>query len=1101
MSEGTTNPKRPLTTSTNYHHHHHHNRDRTSSSSTTTSIHTTTTSQSTTSSSTITNTKPSRFRSKPVPPPKTAEVKRLERLLDGKSSSLRQSRLVPKNQQINKKNKQEKNGNQCMTQKQQSIPQSSTLLPIVDGTKTPGLVSLKRPFNVLTFRGGLSSAPTYKKAALITPLSSNNSKRQRPGGSHSIHSPSLPSYRPQEFIQTENPLNFPGDHTVVIREQEAQQGKESSSSSLPTYVLSNTSRDSPEQGQPIRDSGTNADTGPHQTGGTNKDDDFEIISHVHEEQSAPVNPRSDCPSNNVDSLWKNSSLSSILGLKKDEETACPPTTRNTVSVEPTTTTTTTATSNNNSNNRSVLPSLKIGLQRGMTKKVIPYNRINKIRSTDHHVSHTIQPETSSMNPESTVPSLPPVHDSILSPRNQEEEETPTTTNTRPLFPIHVPTLPPPQTANTVLVGDDHEAMVVTRKTSLSPPTNVPLSFQRNTITTMSITTTNDTTTAPTRKRSRGVGGTDTSQNDNFVRLNLKNAAGTCRGARKSHRHNQKNKFQRRNYDEEQPYLQSSTNPHDQQHQHNYRGSETEVGEMRLPHQSTSSSCQAYVSRMTGLDPMDDYLDGVYMDPKTKKTRTTTTTTKSKTSSSLRQATNADSVPFCTRHNRPCKLVVVKTNVKGNRGRKFYACSMPRGEQCDHFEWVDDTAQAVRTILKNNSSHSSFVARQVAAHMDRLKTLTLPELRQVAGQRRLNKNGKKGQLILRLALWTRDEITKAVPYPDDDDDDGEKAIDTKDLLEGDKTLSIDTPSEEVDTAEDCESASSADSSEDELEFVDGDDDADGGDEAICIDCDDDDTSESSLNFDDIQSTLVSKLKSIFGYPKFRDGQEWAIQRCLAGKRSLLIAPTGFGKSLCYSLPAALMDGVCIVISPLISLIQDQLRSLPPRIPAATLSGSISASATAAIIDDVIRKRIKILFVSPERLTSPSFRRLFNTAWNADTERHERRFPEISLLCVDEAHCVSQWAHNFRPCFLRFKRLLQLMEPKSVLAVTATAGPRVIEDITSVLGIEQTPQIEGVALDDSEKNVMIIDKTRDNIDVRCQFVDSHEERLQMVRRLNT
>jgi superfamily II DNA helicase RecQ len=180
-----------------------------------------------------------------------------------------------------------------------------------------------------------------------------------------------------------------------------------------------------------------------------------------------------------------------------------------------------------------------------------------------------------------------------------------------------------------------------------------------------------------------------------------------------------------------------------------------------------------------------------------------------------------------------------------------------------------------------------------------------------------------------------------------------------------------------------------------------------------------------------------------------------------------------------------------------LIQDQLRSLPPRVPAATLSGSISVSATAAIIDDVVRKRIKILFVSPERLTSPSFRRLFNTTWNPDTQEHERRFPEISLLCVDEAHCVSQWAHNFRPCFLRFKRLLQLMEPRSVLAVTATAGSRVIGDITSVLGIDTTSRLDDDASGGEENNVLIIDKPRYNIDVSCQFVESHEERLEMVR----
>lgn len=178
---------------------------------------------------------------------------------------------------------------------------------------------------------------------------------------------------------------------------------------------------------------------------------------------------------------------------------------------------------------------------------------------------------------------------------------------------------------------------------------------------------------------------------------------------------------------------------------------------------------------------------------------------------------------------------------------------------------------------------------------------------------------------------------------------------------------------------------------------------------------------------------------------------------------------------------------------ISYFQDQLRSLPPRIPAATLSGSLSASATAAILDDLVRKRIKILFVSPERLTSASFRRLFNWTWNAETQQKERKFPEISLLCIDEAHCVSQWAHNFRPCFLRFKNLLAKMMPKSTLAVTATAGPKVIADITRTLGIEGSSPNEN-------EGVLIIDKARDNIDVGCEYVDSHETRIQKVRNVS-
>ena len=136
----------------------------------------------------------------------------------------------------------------------------------------------------------------------------------------------------------------------------------------------------------------------------------------------------------------------------------------------------------------------------------------------------------------------------------------------------------------------------------------------------------------------------------------------------------------------------------------------------------------------------------------------------------------------------------------------------------------------------------------------------------------------------------------------------------------------------------------------------------------------------------------------------------------------------------------MDGVCVVVSPLLSLIQDQMRVLPPRVPAATLSGPMTTAKMAATLDDVIRGRIKIIFVSPERLTSAAFRRLFRLRWNDQSKQSERSFPHVSLLCVDECHCLSQWAHNFRPCYLRIKSMVEMMQPESVLAITATASSR-------------------------------------------------------------
>ena len=385
---------------------------------------------------------------------------------------------------------------------------------------------------------------------------------------------------------------------------------------------------------------------------------------------------------------------------------------------------------------------------------------------------------------------------------------------------------------------------------------------------------------------------------------------------------------------------------------------------------------------------------------------------------------------------------------------------------------------------------------MAAYVDRFRTLTVPELKEETAKRGLNKNGKKQQLLMRLAIWARDELVKCSPKLVNEEADGE--VDDNDHKIGNficQKIQVE------DSDDDCSSSSD----EDELELFNGAGESEEDDASIDEDHEMDCLANDRLSVAkgrkaNCETTLSTSLRDIFGHTSFRDGQEWAIQRCLDGESSLLVAPTGFGKSLCYALPAALMDGVCIVVSPLISLIQDQLRSLPPRIPAATLSGSVSASKTAAIIDDIVRKRLKILFVSPERLTSPAFRRLFNLTWNPETNTKERRFPEISLLCIDEAHCVSQWAHNFRPCFLRFKGFLKIMKPKSILAITATAGPRVIKDITQTLGIDIpesfTEELSKSLSDIEHDSIKIIRSGRDNIDVMGKFLSNQEERLAAV-----
>lgn len=423
---------------------------------------------------------------------------------------------------------------------------------------------------------------------------------------------------------------------------------------------------------------------------------------------------------------------------------------------------------------------------------------------------------------------------------------------------------------------------------------------------------------------------------------------------------------------------------------------------------------------------------------------------------------------------------------------------------------------------------------------------MPELRLIAQERGLCHKGKKPQLIARLAIWVRDEVssgckdlpesrlaneehaaeldvsTDEASSPINVESEDENALSSEDLEPTEPQLSKEQSTNSDITAEGKETLEFAELPSDGVESDDG------------TECSDDDDSVSSeelelvgdkgkrplalrpqawrmleTEFDEFETDEVfdhgpsgnedseprcrlrSTLQTMFGHDDFRDGQEWAIRRCLNQQRSLLVAPTGFGKSLCYALPAAMMDGVCVVVSPLLSLIHDQIRVLPPRLPAATLSGKISTSEMAATLDDIIRGRIKIVFVSPERLTSQSFRRMFRSRWNPETEKHERQFPDVSLLCVDEAHCLSQWAHNFRPSYLRLSSMMQMIQPKSVLAITATAGPRVVNDISRSLHIER----EGRPKEDAT-GVRVMKTDRDNIDVKCLLMKSQGERLDKV-----
>lgn len=184
-----------------------------------------------------------------------------------------------------------------------------------------------------------------------------------------------------------------------------------------------------------------------------------------------------------------------------------------------------------------------------------------------------------------------------------------------------------------------------------------------------------------------------------------------------------------------------------------------------------------------------------------------------------------------------------------------------------------------------------------------------------------------------------------------------------------------------------------------------------------------------------------LKNYFGYSSFRNGQERAISSVLEGNNTVCVMPTGGGKSIVYQIPALIMPGTTLVISPLISLMKDQVDTLLQHgIPAAFINSSLSAREAAETMEEAVHGGYKLLYVAPERLESREF-----------IETLKRI--SIPLVAVDEAHCISQWGHDFRPSYLQIARMVNNLPGKPVvLALTATATPQVREDICASLHID-------------------------------------------------
>jgi ATP-dependent DNA helicase RecQ len=184
-------------------------------------------------------------------------------------------------------------------------------------------------------------------------------------------------------------------------------------------------------------------------------------------------------------------------------------------------------------------------------------------------------------------------------------------------------------------------------------------------------------------------------------------------------------------------------------------------------------------------------------------------------------------------------------------------------------------------------------------------------------------------------------------------------------------------------------------------------------------------------------LRDRIRDYFGFRKFRPGQAQAVDSALRGRDTLVVMPTGSGKSLCFQLTALALPGITVVVSPLISLMKDQVDTLFDNgVWAVGMNSTLTAPEQAAAEQDIASGRASIVYATPERLADPGFRQLLKAR-------------KVELFVVDEAHCVSQWGHDFRPDYLALSEAINDLGRPPIMALTATATPDVIEDILAQL----------------------------------------------------
>lgn len=221
-------------------------------------------------------------------------------------------------------------------------------------------------------------------------------------------------------------------------------------------------------------------------------------------------------------------------------------------------------------------------------------------------------------------------------------------------------------------------------------------------------------------------------------------------------------------------------------------------------------------------------------------------------------------------------------------------------------------------------------------------------------------------------------------------------------------------------------------------------------------------------------LESVLNEKFGMPGFRQGQAEVISRLMAGKSVAAVFPTGGGKSLCYQLPSQVLEGTTLVVSPLIALMKDQCDALEARgIRAARLDSTLAPEQLREMMSAVRSGAIKILYVAPERF--------FNERFLASIES-----VDVALFAIDEAHCISQWGHNFRPDYLKLAVAAKNLNVQRVLALTATATPGVLQDIQD-------------AFDIADSDAIRTPFYRQNLQLRSTLVDSRTHDDELIKRL--